>query len=298
MNIPSYPEFASISLDLKDEIHSCLSKVPDGVSEFSFTGLYLFRKRYQYRVSRLGDEVLIISGVQPSHSPEEESHSFFMTPNAAPDRAVLEELFKTHDYWKNISDSVLLPNAAQFEDWGIEITEDRNNFDYLYLRSDLAELKGKKFHKKRNLIAQFNSSYRCVEKAFSEKRIPDALEVLERWKLDKGEVGDYNASLEALELFGTLNMQGSIYYIEGKAAAWCLGEGIAGDSIFIIHFEKALDKYKGVYQYMNKAFASSLPEHFIHLNREQDLGDEGLRQAKLSYRPCGFVRKHMGAIDM
>jgi hypothetical protein len=158
----------------------------------------------------------------------------------------------------------------------------------------LAELAGKKFHKKRNLIAQFNSSYKAVEKALSPELVPDALEVTERWKQDKGEVGDYSAAVEALELFRELNMQGSIYYIEGKAAAWCLGEGIAGNSIFTIHFEKALDKYKGIYQYMNQCFASSLPDNFVHLNREQDLGDEGLRHAKLSYRPSGFVRKHRG----
>ena len=290
MNIPSYPEFTPISLELKDEIHSSLSPARDGISEFSFTGLYLFRTRYQYRVSKLEDKILIISGVQPSPGGK----SFFMTPCAAPGRETLEELFKTHNYWKNIPDSILIPYDAQFKDWGIETTEDRDNFDYLYYRKDLAELNGKKYHKKRNLIAQFNSSYRCVEKAFCPKRIADALEVLERWKLDKGEVGDYHASLEALELFEELKLQGSIYYIEGKAAAWCLGEGIAGDSIFTIHFEKALDKYKGVYQYMNKAFASSIPEHFVHINREQDLGDEGLRQAKLSYRPCAFVRKHLG----
>ena len=92
-------------------------------------------------------------------------------------------------------------------------------------------------------------------------------------------------------------MKGSVYYIEGKAAAWCLGESIAQGSIFTIHFEKALDIYKGIYQYMNKAFASSLPENIVHINREQDLGDEGLHQAKMSYRPSGFVRKHKGVLN-
>jgi hypothetical protein len=285
-------------MDLKEEIHSRLSIAPDGVSEFSFGGLYLFRKRYQYKVSRFNTahqpDSLIFSGIQPPHSDGEESRTFFLTPCAAPGREILTELFKTHDYWKNIPDSVLLPNAVHFKEWGIEVTEDRDNFDYLYHRSELAELVGKKFHKKRNLIAQFNTSYKAIDKALHPELIPDALEVTDRWKLEKGEVGDYRAAVEALELFEELNMQGRIFYIEGKAAAWCLGEGIAGNSIFAIHFEKALEKYKGIYQYMNQCFAASLPDNLVYLNREQDLGDEGLRHAKLSYRPSGFVRKHLG----
>jgi hypothetical protein len=64
--------------------------------------------------------------------------------------------------------------------------------------------------------------------------------------------------------------------------------------MFAIHFEKAIDTYKGVFQYINQNFAASLPESFTYINREQDLGDEGLRQAKLTYRPAGFVRKHTG----
>jgi hypothetical protein len=64
--------------------------------------------------------------------------------------------------------------------------------------------------------------------------------------------------------------------------------------MFAVHFEKALEEFKGIYQFVNQAFAASLPESYIHINREQDLGDEGLRQAKMTYRPAGFVRKFTG----
>jgi hypothetical protein len=66
--------------------------------------------------------------------------------------------------------------------------------------------------------------------------------------------------------------------------------------MFAIHFEKAIDEYKGIFQYINQSFAASLPESCLHINREQDLGDEGLRQAKLTYRPSGFVRKYTGRL--
>jgi len=294
MAIPSFPEFTPLTFDLKDEMQQKLYLAADGVSEFTFAGLYLFRKRYRYRLSRLEDKTFIISGIQPPHAEGDKEKSFFMTPLAAPGRGVLEELFKTHDYWKNIPDSIIIPERERLEEWGVEINEDRDNFDYLYLRSDLAELPGKKYHKKRNLVAQFLKSYTHEEKPLTPELLSDAMKILELWREQKGNESDYIGSKEALEHFRELNMRGLLFYIDGKPAGWCLGEPIARGSIFAIHFEKGLEEYKGIYQFINQAFAASLPESFTYINREQDLGDEGLRQAKMTYRPSGFVRKYTG----
>jgi len=294
MLIPSFPEFTPLTFELKDAMHPKLYQAVDGVSEFTFAGLYMFRKRYGYRVSRLEDKTFILSGIQPPHADGDVEKRFFSTPLAAPGRGVLEELFKTHDYWKNIPESIIIPEKERLEEWGIEISEDRDNFDYLYLRSDLAELPGKRYHKKRNLVAQFLKSYAHEEKPLTPELISYAKEILERWRENKGNESDYVASMEALEHFGELNMSGLLFYIDGKPAGWCLGEPIAGGRMFAVHFEKGLEEYKGIYQYINLAFAASLPESITHINREQDLGDEGLRQAKMTYRPSGFVRKYTG----
>jgi hypothetical protein len=285
MQIPCYPGFVPLSLELKDKIHPKLSQTPDGVSEYTFGSLFLFRKRYNYRISRVLDKTFILSG-------ERDGKKFFMTPCAAPARCILEDLFKTHDYWKGISDSVLIPSRDHLEEWGIEITEDRDNFDYLYLRSDLAELPGKKYHKKRNLVNQFIHYYSHEQRPLTMETVPQALWVLNRWRKDKGAEGDYTAARESLEFFPDLGMKGAMYYINGEPVGWCLGESLANGRMFAIHFEKAIDTYKGIFQYINQSFASSLPESFIYINREQDLGDEGLRQAKMTYRPSGFVRKY------
>ena len=284
-------------MDLKSEMYPELSLAPDGISEFTFAGLYLFRKRYQYRVSALEDRSLIISGIQPPHAEGEEARKFFLTPNAAPGKDVLEELFKTHDYWKNIPESILANGRKNLEEWGIEITEDRDNFDYLYLRTDLADLPGKKYHKKRNLVAQFLKLYTHEEKPFTAELIPDARTILDCWLACQFGDADYKACTEALDLFTEFNLKGMVIYIEGKPAGWCLGESVAQGKIFAIHFEKAVEDYKGIYQFMNQAFASSLPESITHINREQDLGDEGLRQAKMTYRPSGFVCKYTGRLN-
>jgi hypothetical protein len=294
MLIPPFPDFTPLIFELKDEMQPKLYLAADGVSEFTFAGLYMFRKRYGYRVSRLEDKTFIISGVQPPHTSGGKGKSFFMTPLAAPGRGVLEELFKTHDFWKNIPESIIIPERERLEEWGIQIDEDRDNFDYLYLRSDLAELPGKKYHKKRNLVAQFLKSYTHEEKPLTPELVNEAIKILEIWREKKGNESDYIGSREALEHFRELNMRGLLFYIDGKGAGWCLGEPIARGSMFTVHFEKGLEEYKGIYQYINQAFAASLPESFTYINREQDLGDEGLRQAKMTYRPSGFVRKYTG----
>jgi hypothetical protein len=288
---PCYPDFTPLDISLKNCLHPRLSLTVDGVSEFSFSGLYLFRNKYNYKISR-GNGGFIISG-----SADEKT--FFMTPCAAPDQEILEDLFKNHDYWKNIPESVLSPVMEKLQERGVVFEEDRNNFDYLYYREELAELSGKKFHKKKNHVNNFLSSYPNHEqKPVNKETIPAALEILDRWLKDKSfqSEGDYRAAKEALDLFDSLPLRGSIFYINGKPASFCLGESIARGRMFVIHFEKAIDDYKGIYQFMNQAFAASLPRFFTLLNREQDLGSEGMRQAKMTYRPCGFVKKYTGRL--
>jgi hypothetical protein len=285
MKIPDFPHFVPLSLELRDEMYPRLNLSPDGVSEYTFSNLYLFRRRYNYQVSRVPDKTLILSG-------ERDGKKFFMTPCDVPGRGILDALYENHDYWKGISDTVLCKNRIHLEQWGIQPTEDRDNFDYLYLRTELAELSGKKFHKKRNLVNAFINSYKYEERPLTADLVPQALRVLDRWREDKGFDGDYVASKEALELFRELGMEGAMYYVDGAPAGWCLGESLAKGRMFAVHFEKGIETYKGIYQFINQAFASALPKHYIHINREQDLGDEGLRQAKMTYRPCGFVRKY------
>jgi hypothetical protein len=306
MSVPCYPGFVPLNFELKEILHPRLSLTSDGVSEFTFSGLYLFRDKYKYRISRDDPESgFIISGEDfipiNEHEPSKErGKTFFMTPCGTPKQETLDALLETHDYWKNISESVLAPVKEKLEKRGFVFTEDRDNFDYLHYRKDLAQLPGKKYHKKKNHIKNFLNTYSDHEqKPLNTQTVPAALEILDRWKKDsflqnESEGGDYSAAKEALELFDSLPLRGTVYYVGGKPAAYCLGESIARGRMFAIHFEKAIDEYKGIYQYMNNAFAASLPGFFTLINREQDLGSEGLRQAKMTYRPCDFVRKYIG----
>jgi uncharacterized protein len=285
MRVPDYPDFAPICLEMKSDLHPTLNMTEDGISEFTFSNLYLFRKTYGYRLSRIQGKTFVIEGSR-------HGKSFFSVPCALPGRAVLDELMASHDYLKNLPESLVVANRPCLERWGYSAMEDRDNFDYLYERTDLAELSGKAYHKKRNLVNAFLNSYSYEQKPLSRDNVPDAIAVLDKWREAKGFDGDYEASREALELFEELGMRGCVYYVDGSPAGWCLGESLAKGRMFAVHFEKGVEDYKGIYQFINQAFAQSLPSSIKHINREQDLGDEGLRQAKMTYRPSGFVSKY------
>ena len=116
--------------------------------------------------------------------------------------------------------------------------------------------------------------------------------MLEQWRAERESPGDYEATREALETCEALQLCGGIYYTENKPVAFSLGEELMQGKSFVIHFEKAVTGYKGLWQFINQAFASILPNTYETINREQDLGDEGLRSAKMSYKPIDVIRKY------
>lgn len=259
----------------------------DGVSEFTFAGLYLFRETYGYQLSVLPGDKLLITG-------NKEGKRFFMLPCGFPehDDRLVEELFETYDCLKGLSEANADPVRIRLERLGLEVVEDRDNFDYLYLREDLAELAGRKYHKKRNHVNAFINNYHYDEQALKAHGLDDARSILESWQEGREEPTDYKAAREALDLFETLELKGYIVYVDEEPAAYTIGEPLMRGRSFVVHFEKAVESYRGIYQFINKAFATILPKHYTYINREQDLGDEGLRQSKMTYRPCGFVKKY------
>jgi hypothetical protein len=285
MLIPSYPEFAPLDLDAREKLYPALNLLPDGISEFSFAALYLFRHTYGYQVSALPDGNLVISG-------HLKGKAFFYLPCCFPSLTWFDELMQRFDYMRHFSESQARQHRIGLEARGYLVLEDRDNFDYLYDRESLATLSGRAYHKKRNLVNGFLNTYHCEQRPLTRDRVPDAMSVLEEWRTNKGVDGDYAAAREALEHFEVLGLRGAVYYIEREPVGWCLGEPLAKGKMFAVHFEKASDRFKGIYQFINQAFAQSLPKHYHYINREQDLGDLGLRQAKMTYRPVGFVKKY------
>ncbi len=293
-----YPEFTDIACPLFDELHPFLRSLEDGISEFTFPSLFLHRTKYNYKVSRLSEKCYTLCG-------EYKGKNFFsllglMTKD---DEAKVKDLFTHFDYWKNMSTSQYEALSDEFKGWlstSYEIIDDRDNADYLYSREDLALLSGKTYHKKKNLVNAFENAYTPEVKPLDGYTKDDARTVLDEWHAgrDPSIPTDYVQCVEALNSMDLENKKicmvfsGVVVYADGKPVGWALGEKIAGDNSFCVHFEKGINTYKGVYQYLNRATALSLPSTISYINREQDLGDEGLRQAKMTYRPCGFVTKY------
>jgi hypothetical protein len=280
MEIPPYPDSVPPSLEMRPLLFPLFQLLEEGISELSFASLYLFEQRYDYRISQVGEGLFSVSG-------RDAAGDFFMLPFGLPAAGTLKELFRAHKRLKAVSEA----QASLLAGMGYDPEEDRDNFDYLYSLRDLADLPGKRFHKKRNLVRAFVGSYRYEGRPLLEEYQPDARGILESWAQGRPEPGDYAAADEALRLSEELGLCGCIYYVEERPAAYVLGEELAWGSMYAIHFEKALGEYKGLYQFVNQSFAAILPESYELINREQDLGDPGLRQAKLSYRPVDFVRK-------
>ena len=286
--IPHYPDSAEIRREFRPLLHPLFQMLADGISEFTFAGLYLFSEIHQYRISQAGEGKYIITGNDSQILGKD--HPFFLLPFGLPDISVLSDLFEQYGYLKVASEAM----AQELKELGYDLREDRDNFDYLYLREELVALEGPRFHKKKYLLQAFLRNHKAEGKPLLEEYMPHALEVLENWKEERGVEGDYLAAREALERMEELQLCGGIFYVEGKPVAYTLGEEIARGRMFVIHFEKAIrtDVYRGIYQYMNQVFASILRPKYELINREQDLGSPGLRQAKESYNPAGFVRKY------
>lgn len=256
-------------------------KLEEGISEFTFASIYLFRDARGYKITQLEDDQIIITG-------RNGAQGFFMAPFGLPENALLDELFTSHGSMMAVPED----KARKLESRGYEVREDRDNFDYLYRTEELARLQGRQLHRKKNLVNAFIRNYRYEGRPLLDEYISDALQVLEEWRADRKDPADYGAAREGLERCNELVLCGGIYYVNGSPAGYTLGEEIAAGRMFVIHFEKALNRFKGLYQFVNMSFAAILPDNYTYVNREQDLGNEGLRQAKLSYKPVGFVKKY------
>ena len=277
--IPFYPDLAPVSLNLQEQVQDIILKSKTDASSFAFANLYLFRKKYDFNISLL-ENSLLITGT-------EKEKTFFSVLGNLPQKEGLVELLKKYHCWKSIPEE----QAALLTD--NVISEDRDNFEYLYLRTDLAELPGRNFQKKRNFVNVFTKTYAPEEreiKLLGKNTLKDALYVLDEWRQGKGEHLDYDPAKEAVKLHEVLGLSGLVFYVKGIPVGYCQGEVLASGKSFAVHFEKAIDEYKGIYQYMNQEFAKTVPENITYINREQDLGDNGLRQAKMTYRPVGFVK--------
>ena len=178
-------------------------------------------------------------------------------------------------------------------------TERRDLDNYIYLAEDLALLNGRKYQPKRNLLNQFEKNNNWTSGSISVDSIPACLEIIGNIydKKDLAENSFLSQELETLDFvlknFLKLKQEGVLILIDGKPVAFSIYEQL-NPSMCVIHYEKAIKEYKGLYQLINRETAKSiLSKGYKYINREEDLGIEGLRKAKLSYYPVEMCPAHV-----
>jgi hypothetical protein len=177
------------------------------------------------------------------------------------------------------------------------VISDRDNSDYVYLSSDLIQLSGRKYHQKKNHLNRFMKNYRFEYRDLDMELVECFLEMQEDWCQMKECVErpdllseDY-AIYRALTYFEELDYRGGAIQMDSGIEAFSLGEPLNPDTA-VIHIEKANPDISGLYTAINQLFCSNAWSQMKYINREQDLGMEGLRRAKESYHPHHMLKKY------
>lgn len=286
MEIPSYPASRPLDLDDKPLLDAKFSALQPRVSELTFAGLYLFRNAHDYRLSMVRDSLVVLGR---GYSGER----YFMQPLGGDVEASFEMVW---------GDGLELYGADEalaercLTRGGVAAVEDRDAFDYLYLREELATLPGNRFHKKKNRINYFALRHDYDVAPFSEQYRVGCRNLLDIWRgmaagEEKPSFGlEVEAAAEAVEKAELLGLEGVVVTVGGEVKAFSLGERLNAKTT-VCHFEKTDPFMEGLSQLINREYSRQLFTDCTFVNREQDLGDAGLRNAKLSYHPVEMVKK-------
>ena len=183
------------------------------------------------------------------------------------------------------------------------IEYNRDQADYIYEVEKMISLSGKKLHGKRNHINKFkenNPNWRY--EPLSQENVSACVKMAEEWREknlcdEKGEKHtEFCVTLRALDEYEQLGLKGGVLRIEDRVVAFTLGEELNRET-FVVHIEKAMADIQGAYPMINQQFLVHEASQYKYVNREEDMGEEGLRKAKLSYYPVflqekGVVRKN------
>lgn len=287
MEIPFYPDSRPLDLSDKPLLDGVFQQLQPRVSELTFAGLFLFCKAHEYRLARVNSSLVILGKGY-------DDQGYFLPPLGGDIPAALTLLFAAGEELYGADE----PFATAYLGAGhLEVNADRNSFDYLYLRDELAELPGNRFHKKKNRINYFMARHEFMADILSDRYLYGCLALLKEWgraaEVEKNRSFslELEATAEALVKADLLGLEGVVVTVAGIVKAFALGERLNSETA-VCHFEKADPFMEGLSQLVNREFATRIFEECRYINREQDLGDPGLRNAKLSYRPMELVRKY------
>ncbi len=289
--------FQRLTLAQKEDYDQILMACPERGCEYSFANQFLWG---QQRAAFLHGCVAFFAHFH--------GRTVYPCPIGPGDRKAVVEALLEDARQRDIPCRITNLTNADREDleaWfpgRFQFFTDRDSFDYVYAVEDLADLRGRKFQKKRNHFNRFQAEHPHYQvQELDPCNLPLALHMVNDWfqaRMKVDPMGDYLlenlAMARAFRNYQGLELEGLLLLDEGRVLAVTIGSRLSPDT-FDIHFEKAREDVDGAYAAINCEFARYLrlkhPE-LRYLNREDDLGREGLRKAKLSYNPHHMVEKH------
>ena len=282
----------------EDWINSCIAVSGTMASDASFANIYLLRNKYSTKISRYKDFII------RKYSGKGARCGYTFPLGKGDVAKALAEIEKDA---KECGERLQFAFISEEQKEVLEnamparfcYSSDAGDSDYIYLRSELASLSGKAFHKKKNHFSKFVRTYPDYKYyEIGACNIYDAQKVADAWYYehlqdeDASQLAEYKAIKEALENFEELGLIGGIIYVNDSPCAMTIASKINENTVDV-HFEKAVSEYalNGGYAAINKLFSEKL-DGVTWLNREEDIGIEGLRKAKLSYRPKIMLKKY------
>ena len=267
-------------------------------SGYTFTNFFMWRKMRDY-LRAIEDDVLYIfssndktlSAWQPIGAQEKMQDAITKILRVA------DELKGDREFKFALVEKIFAEELENYPHAKFNITSERDHFDYVYLAQDLINLSGRKFHGKKNHLNAFKKEYPDAKYLpITEEIIPKCREELNIWyethKRDDDSYIFYEQSAihEIFDHFAAFKLKGGAILIDGKVAAFTFGERLNSDTA-VIHVEKADSNIRGIYVAINQSFVEHEWSNMIYINREEDMGIDGLRQAKKSYRPIKMIEK-------
>ncbi len=300
-------ELNDITLDKKEFINEFLRRRKSKNSEFSFSYLYMWRKSYDMKYAVIDDMLCVL----PKHTDGPRSASFpigFENPDGTT-RSIKHFIDELLDYFKESGDEPLIHLydentmkmlVEEFPDKFI-ITEDRNNFDYVYRIDELTKLAGKKFHSKKNHINRFKKLYPDWEYCrLTPENNAECMKLFDEWQVGKGweaeSISEERESIcEFLNSWASLGYIGGGLRVGGRLVAFTFGEPLCGDTV-VIHFEHVDPECEGAFTMINQQFLEHEWQDYTYVNREEDMGIPGMRKAKESYHPVFMIKKYVATL--
>ncbi len=285
MSFPRYPEFKPLSFEDRAVFDAFLNWDRAGACEMCFANVLIWRGSEHPRVSLINGNLCVL--IEPTFEAP-----YFLQPLGETDmEGTIRTCLSLAPRLSRLPEEFVRRYGSPFK-----VEENRNNFDYVYRTEDLAELRGKKFDGKRNRIRKFESLGSFAYERLRPEHREDCRRLLEVWYADKGDADPYikaqrEAILEALVSFEDLGLTGGVVTVSGKVEAFTFGQGLTGD-MALIQIEIANPAFPGLAQWINREFVRREWRSYPLINREQDLGVEGLRRAKLSYQPVRLLKKY------